>query len=79
MIEDKITLKNNQKDCETNKCATRKSSKKIMEDKYFEGGKQIDLTKKRTPLPQDKNKDAKKGDVGKQESVSKIKGKKGKV
>jgi len=70
MIEDKITLKNNQTDCETNKCATSKKSRKIYEDKYFEGGKHIDLTKKRTPLPQDKNNDAKKGDVGKQECVS---------
>ena len=76
MLEDKITLKNNQKDCETNKCATKKKSRKIMEDKYFEGGKNIDLTKKRTPLSKDKNKDAKKGDAGKQESITKIKGKK---
>ena len=76
MLEEKITLKNNQKDCETNKCATKKKSRKIMESKYFEGGKEIDLTKKRTPLPQDKNKDAKKGDTGKQESVSKLKAKK---
>lgn len=73
MLEEKITLKNNQKDCEFNKCATKKKSKKIMEDKYFEGGKKIDLTKKRTPLKQDKNKDAKKGDNSKQESVTKIK------
>ena len=73
MLEEKITLKNNQKDCEFNKCATKKKSRKIYEDKYFEGGKHLDLTKKRTPLPQDKNKNAKKGDVGKQESVSKMK------
>tara|TARA_R110000868_G_scaffold69059_2_gene203732 strand:- start:40 stop:276 length:237 start_codon:yes stop_codon:yes gene_type:complete len=74
MLEDKITLKNNQKDCATNKCATQKRSKKIMEDKYFEGGKQIDLTKKRTPLPADKSKTAKKGDGGvKQQSITKMK------
>ena len=73
MLEDKITLKNNQKDCEFNKCATKTKSRKIYEDKYFEGGKHLDLTKKRTPLKADKNKDAKKGDTGKQESVTKIK------
>ena len=72
-MDDKITLKNNQADCETNKCATKTKSKKIMENKYFEGGKNIDLTKKRKPLPQDKNKDAKKGNTMKQESVTKIK------
>jgi len=45
-----------------------------MEDKYFEGGKQIDLTKKRTPLPADKSKTAKKGDGGvKQQSITKMK------
>ena len=34
---------------------TKKNTKKLMEDKYFEGGKSIDLTKKRKPLPQDKS------------------------
>ena len=53
-MESKILLKDKQADPETNRTATKKRTKKLMEDKYFEGGKKIDLTKKRKPLPQDK-------------------------
>ena len=73
-MEDKITLTGTHKDCEHHKGATKKKGKKIIENKHFEGGKNIDLTKKpKKQMPQDKNPNAKKGDNRKQESITKIK------